>query len=95
MARERTVTRTIKMDETVILTMNKSDRLVVERVFRVNAELKMTDAEIVRRYNETHIDSVAIMVLSHDVKERLFSMPEETFMLYANEGAPRGEKEDA
>lgn len=94
MARERMVTRTIKMDETVMLTMNKSDRAVVERVFRVNAELKMSDAQIVTRYNETHIDSVAIMVLSHDVKERLFSMSEETFMLHATEGAPRGEKED-
>ena len=95
MSRERMVTRTIKIDETVILTMNKSDRTVVECVFRVNAELKMSDAEIVTRYNETHTESVAVMVLSHDVKERLFSMPEETFMLYAIESAPRGEKEDA
>ena len=84
MARKRVVSRTIKTFIYTVMAVNKETAEVFSDNFIVTGTPITNEAKLEKLYNESNPSSKFIDLTSTDTEEKVYSMSEEDFIMYAD-----------
>lgn len=84
MARKRVVSRTIKTFIYTVMAVNKETAEVFSDSFIVTGTPITNESKLEKLYNESNPSNKFIDLTSTDTEEKVYSMSEEDFIMYAD-----------